>query len=989
MALTLAAAWMAEAESQSQQLIVYATIEVGGGTTFVLQSSTAQAGPRMPSIASITPVSPKIDPLTRAVQTSQVTVTCVEDKSIRDISALHRLKNKEITLEIGFSNSNKEPLWAGIIYDVIPGEGFIDIYCKDVLDFMENHDYYGQWINEHPLDFGQNLIEESNVPTANIDTTTFDPETDTGISHFVVSWWKPPVIVPDPVSEGAAYLAYIELQRDGGPSISTRDTMNELALLMTGSIFAAEDGKITFKRYDSTAASVADWTKDDIRSLKVISVFEPMINRVVAEFNYGGWFGDEFEMTRQFIREDLVAQGNFKIPGGSDWVREMQINIPLHQHYAELQGAITDSATSFVIEAGTAHGIAGTRVDDTFKEISGNPPLPFTQPTNAVISSSRPLWLLIDDEIIKCTATSLPTVDGYGYYTFQDIDGNGEALSTETYATAVVVIDTAVREQLGTTKVAHDDRSTVYDITMLKHLADTIVDRSANGLPIIEVETSLAQYAPQIGDLVTIDDDVFLWYGTKFDGLDSTTKWEVVGKQTDPLADDVKIVWTLAFSGTTSPPFTSAEDYVPSFNFGHDNVSFGGSVSRSGRNEETSRSWVESGLVITNPSGLNLSVSAGTAGFGNNTVHLQAAASINGLVASQDNYIGFDMNTGQLYVSTVANGAAAPTIPRDIILLSKVVTGPSSVLSIDDAIRNLSSQWLDTIRVDGFYAYLNANQTGVAKNVLTVLDFDTEDHDADSRYWFTRTTAVTVLQVDDTPSGTSFVNETTDFNDAGNADYTVFPATESLGDYACWGFGAEYDSITFDNANGTAGVGGVVLWEYWNGTAWASLSGVTDGTSGFTAAVSDDQEVTWTRPTDWKKRTISTSSDLYWVRARIITSVYSTNPIYDQGFIGGRGFIAPEDGEYDFTIGVKMDVVVNNSWVQSTLVTSGAVGSIDGVRQLNNTGGSTSVWCRDTFNEIPLLAGETALVSIEHNTANDVISGIANTYFTGTMRRLT
>lgn len=137
-----------------------------------------------------------------------------------------------------------------------------------------------------------------------------------------------------------------------------------------------------------------------------------------------------------------------------------------------------------------------------------------------------------------------------------------------------------------------------------------------------------------------------------------------------------------------------------------------------------------------------------------------------------------------------------------------------------------------------------------------------------------------VWQVD----GTTFVDETTDANSSGNADWTIFPSSEAAGDYAAIGFTKPFTKLVFDYANGTAGVGGAVTWEYWNGSAWTALTNVTDNTTGFTASVADTLSVSWTEPTDWAKRVLSSGKSLYYVRAKIDT-VYTTNPVLDQGFI--------------------------------------------------------------------------------------------------------
>jgi len=56
-----------------------------------------------------------------------------------------------------------------------------------------------------------------------------------------------------------------------------------------------------------------------------------------------------------------------------------------------------------------------------------------------------------------------------------------------------------------------------------------------------------------------------------------------------------------------------------------------------------------------------------------------------------------------------------------------------------------------------------------------------------------------------------------------------------------------------------------IAWEYWNGTAWASLT-VTDETNGFTETKEPVLEVTFTPPADWATTDVN-GVTAYWVRA--------------------------------------------------------------------------------------------------------------------------
>jgi hypothetical protein len=148
-----------------------------------------------------------------------------------------------------------------------------------------------------------------------------------------------------------------------------------------------------------------------------------------------------------------------------------------------------------------------------------------------------------------------------------------------------------------------------------------------------------------------------------------------------------------------------------------------------------------------------------------------------------------------------------------------------------------------------------------------------------------------VWRVDD--SGPTFVDETADFNSLTGGDLQLFPevGTQAIGDYVAFGFPNKFSILTFGNSNGTPGVGGVVAWDYWKGDTaeWTPLVVFPDSTENFTAS-GDRQHVAFTPPGNWAARALNGSASLFYVRARI-TTIYSTNPIYDWGLAGSHGFV--------------------------------------------------------------------------------------------------
>lgn len=138
--------------------------------------------------------------------------------------------------------------------------------------------------------------------------------------------------------------------------------------------------------------------------------------------------------------------------------------------------------------------------------------------------------------------------------------------------------------------------------------------------------------------------------------------------------------------------------------------------------------------------------------------------------------------------------------------------------------------------------------------------------------------ATRVWQVDESTTPDTFVEYTDEAASAATGDVVPFPATEAVNDYFCIGADSKFESLSIDV--GTAGVGGVVAWEYWTGASWAALAGVTDNTTSLTT--SGVNTVVWTDDTnDWAATSLIDERPLYYVRARI-TTVYSTNPILDE-----------------------------------------------------------------------------------------------------------
>jgi hypothetical protein len=103
--------------------------------------------------------------------------------------------------------------------------------------------------------------------------------------------------------------------------------------------------------------------------------------------------------------------------------------------------------------------------------------------------------------------------------------------------------------------------------------------------------------------------------------------------------------------------------------------------------------------------------------------------------------------------------------------------------------------------------------------------------------------------------GSTYTDESTEAQDDTANDMNLLADADEVLDAYYFGH-ALAEPNKLDVNIGTPGVGvWAVEWQYYNG-AWTALSGISDGTSAFTAAAGWRQ-VTWTQPTDWTSTTVN------------------------------------------------------------------------------------------------------------------------------------
>ncbi|MDD3007059.1 MAG: right-handed parallel beta-helix repeat-containing protein [Candidatus Pacebacteria bacterium] len=197
--------------------------------------------------------------------------------------------------------------------------------------------------------------------------------------------------------------------------------------------------------------------------------------------------------------------------------------------------------------------------------------------------------------------------------------------------------------------------------------------------------------------------------------------------------------------------------------------------------------------------------------------------------------------------------------------------------------------------------------------------------------------------------GGSYTDETTEANESTTNDMALLPAAPAVDDVYYFGYDYRTRKVTLNIS--TAGVGTyTITWEYYDGSTWTALSGVTDGTTGFTVAGTND--ITYTLPTDWAKTTIN-STEKYYIRAKVsaFTSI-TTQPLGAQAYGHGSIIIdksnvtlegVGEASEIYMTDNTAVTgIFVNNSLVSLTNISISNL-KIDG-NYANNSGGLGGIY---------------------------------------------
>jgi hypothetical protein len=671
MTLSLTANWLAEFRRGAVAPVVYlVTIDIGTGITYTTRrgwSADATVSAYTESLSSISQVTATLDPFTRLSQVSQCELTFANDGWIRTLAVSSRLKGKSLTVTVGTENlsqSDFAPYFKGEIDQLLPrSDGTAVARCSSAFARLRDKQIVGYWAPQHPLSVIQDIYTKAEIPTSLYSSTTLDPSQAqySPISHWVIQ-------------RGAFLINGVDgaIRRP----VSALKLIEEIGLLLDGQNIEHEDGRLAFTIYDSSASAVDAWTDDDIvkESLSVVDLESNAFNQISVDFIKTDDSTKDSGYEVQYYQDDTASQAALAYPGESGRILNQHYSTEWLDHFGDLQVTMTETspAPGEYIES-DAYGCSGTYYPGFTAD--GTPP---EQPAYAQATSSRVVYLKIDNEVVECDQLLF---GGRSIHPIVVDPSTGSEIRIGEFPERIAYRVKA-RGALGTAVAAHTGYDTavagpwarVHDITIAVSMAATRLRRWSYGAPVVKLATPLSKHSVQLGDFVTLSSTASVFFAFGKSSL-AGDKWEVVGKDADFASGT--ITWTLCFVAAVTP--TTRHSVFP-----------GGPITTTraralnALDGTTHAAKVTGGFSVSasSESGMSVDIGPGVAQIGDVTRISRSSAQTVRLAPNKDNYVILNTLSGAIGVRPVASGGTPPTLTTGQVLLSKATTSSVSITQI-------------------------------------------------------------------------------------------------------------------------------------------------------------------------------------------------------------------------------------------------------------------------------------------------------------------
>lgn len=650
--------WLAAMRAATVDVVVHCSIALSGTTMDFHNWASGGLDSTItgdPLLSSLTSVTQQVDPIKRHVQASELSLELVDDDKIRGLVASQNFLNSVVTIKLGTPSillSRFVLVFKGTIVRLQPTEGKITIKVEALESMVRDGTNMRTYFNVHPFEVIDQMLQDSGVDSGDIDSTSFTPSTySADISHYCFSslvtgsdsdsdlFWDFNV----GGTQTAAGLAYVH---DWTYHVLRfRPFVDEVLMLTRSCMFVNTEGKVALKHFDASDAVDKHFTTDEYSDFQQLEQDVAIYNKMDCAFRASG--------PQRFVQQDDTSITNYE---------EQIFETPVV--YLAPYSKFWENSSGVPYAGDLVPGFAGVK------------DLVTSQSTEAP-SSDRPVYWLHRQEVIKAIAAFTPSSGSYSGAVMNRYGNTTGAY--ERYA-RYITMNSETRAFAGNESGAGEWDNKVWDLTATYDFTNYVLTRFSNTAPSVRITTTLEFAYLEIGDLVSLDNDLFLSPELALDGLDSSVKFEIVSRDITPLGDSVGIELELVYATKTSPPSTSLvsqiadlfETMMPS------SILDAVDVGLVGKNS------VGAGFDIGTGSGLNGAVGAGSASVGGQFAIGLAADATFPVTAERDNYVGINGLSGAVIVTDVATSDPEPPLGPAEVRLGLAVAGASSISSVTD-----------------------------------------------------------------------------------------------------------------------------------------------------------------------------------------------------------------------------------------------------------------------------------------------------------------
>lgn len=320
------------------------------------------------------------DVIERQISASEVSIRFAAG-ALDDLVRAYYVKGKLVTISLGVSDwaeADFIPLWTGRVdkYDVTEA-GEIELHCEDGFGYLTRIDIKGGWVQMHPIEILRDMLANSAtvnapgsqlaaLPAALWDESSYDHTLHPTISHWNMSRWEAKREVnftqsTENVPLRRTWIYSRDTNFDTGGLLDKPQKafglLLELLFLLNASITLDDQGRIAFRRYDTSRAKARHWTRDMLADFSFAE--GNVVNQVNVEFGPAGGtagmpFGDLPE-ARTYTADDANSQTDH------DGVFSRMLEVPWVRAVSTVFEARADSETTLEIENATLLGFAGAR----------------------------------------------------------------------------------------------------------------------------------------------------------------------------------------------------------------------------------------------------------------------------------------------------------------------------------------------------------------------------------------------------------------------------------------------------------------------------------------------------------------------------------------------------------------------------------------------------------------------------------------------------